>query len=345
MNRRKIAGLAASALLALTLLAAGCGGLADNAPAQVGDVIIDDAKFSAQVASYAGQYGISQETDAQTYASLAADVLESMITTELALQKAAGLDITVTDDDVQTRIDEIVADYYQGDEAALVAELETESMTLDDLGAQVRDFLLVGKVRDEVTKDVPLPTDEEISAEYDANLADYMTAETIEARHILVAVAGDYVRATESTTTEPAAETTTTTEYSDLSWAQALATAAQLRVDLLAGGSWSALAARYSDDAETKNNGGALGVIAQGDLVEAFGEEFSNALFSLQLDEISEPVMTGYGYHIIQLTKVNEPRQQTLEEATAADLSQPSRQARKKSSGRPSSTRPGPRSR
>ncbi len=319
MNRRTAAGLITSAVLALTLLTAGCGGLPDNAPAKVGDVLIDNARFLSQVESFASQYGVDQASDPESYASLAADVLDSMITTELAAQKALELGIPITDAEVQERIDAIVNDYYDGDKSALVDDLATESMTLDDLGKQVRDFLLVGKVRDEVTKDVTTPSEDEIAAYYDENKSNYLTAETIDARHILVATNDGFERGASSDTavTSDTADTSTTstTEYSELAWARALATAAQVRAALLDGGSWSRLAAKYSDDQQTKDSGGDLGTVSQGDLIEAFGEDFDNALFSLQLDQISEPIMTANGYHIIQVTKANEPRQQTLEEA------------------------------
>jgi parvulin-like peptidyl-prolyl isomerase len=46
-------------------------------------------------------------------------------------------------------------------------------------------------------------------------------------------------------------------------------------------------------------------------------QEFEDAVFSLNKDEISEPVKSVYGYHIIQVTEIIEAYQQTLEEARA----------------------------
>ena len=115
MNRRTIAVLLALAIVIIGAVAAGCGGLPDNAVAKVGEVLIPDAKYTSQLESFASQYGLSQETDPENYKALADNVLESLVTTELAVQKAASLGITVTEADIQAQIDSIVTDYYSGD--------------------------------------------------------------------------------------------------------------------------------------------------------------------------------------------------------------------------------------
>ena len=45
--------------------------------------------------------------------------------------------------------------------------------------------------------------------------------------------------------------------------------------------------------------------------------EFETALFSLKLNEISQPVKTQYGYHVIQVTAITPAKQSTLDEAKA----------------------------
>jgi foldase protein PrsA len=291
-------------------------------------VLIPEAQYTSQLESYASQYGVSQSSDPESYKLLAANVLDSLVTTELAVQKASSLGITVTDAEIQAKIDSIVNDYYSGDQSALVTDLAKQKMTLDDLKKQVSGYLIYGLVRDKVTKDVAAATDEQISAYYDENKSSYLTDQTVDARHILIGVNNATVRSaapTTTTTTLPAESTesttttasTTTTTLPDVVWARALATAAQLRTQLLEGGSWSQLAARYSDDADTKNKGGSLGTVSQGALVDSLGQEFDTELFSLEVNKISEPIKTAHGYEIIQVTKITEPRQKTLEEAKA----------------------------
>jgi foldase protein PrsA len=315
VNKKSIAALLVLAMVTVGGLVAGCGGLPSSAVAKVGKVLIDNTKFTAQVKDYATQYGISLETDPESYRLLAAGVLDSLVITELAVQKASTLGISVTDAEIQSRIATIVTDYYGGDQAALVTDLSTQSLTMDDLKKQVSDYLLSGLVRDQVVKDVAAPSDEQIAAYYETNKADYLTDQTIEARHILVAVGDRVIRGNPSpTTTESTTATTTptdtsasttTTGFSDLAWAKALATAAQIRAELLAGGNWSRLAAKYSADK------------LQGSLVDSLGQEFEDSLFALGANQISEPVKTANGYEVIQVTKITEARQKTLDEAKA----------------------------
>lgn len=68
------------------------------------------------------------------------------------------------------------------------------------------------------------------------------------------------------------------------------------------GEEWNALAAEYSLDDSNKDNGGDLGWFSYDDMVEAFAE----AAFSLDEGEISEPVESDYGFHIVQLVGKRE---------------------------------------
>lgn len=67
-----------------------------------------------------------------------------------------------------------------------------------------------------------------------------------------------------------------------------------------AGEDFAQLASQYSDDPGSKDNGGQLGWVSQGDLVSEFGD----ALFSMRVGDISDVVETTFGYHIIKLERV-----------------------------------------
>ncbi len=75
------------------------------------------------------------------------------------------------------------------------------------------------------------------------------------------------------------------------------ATANTVREQLLNGGDFAALAAKYSTDTATKDKGGDLGWFAKGVMVP----EFDAAAFSLKVGEISQPVKSQFGYHIIEV--------------------------------------------
>ncbi|MCE5253637.1 MAG: peptidylprolyl isomerase [Actinomycetia bacterium] len=303
-------------LLALALSGgalAGCGGdLSADAVAKVGDVEIAENVFNQRLEEFGAQYGYSEETtDPETWRLFKLDVLEYLVTYEMAAQKAGDYGVEVTDEDVQTEIDTIIESYYGGDEEAFNEDLASSDITLDQLKANYKESMLMQKVYEQVTAAVSEPTDEEIAAYYEQNKDDYYIEETRTARHILIAPDGEETNETTSTTGSNESSTTTT-ELTDADWADALATAEKVRDLLRAGGDWAQLAAEYSDDSGTADSGGELGVVEKGEMIQ----EFEDALFSLELNEISQPVKTAFGYHIIQVTTIDEARQETLEEVT-----------------------------
>ncbi len=337
-SRRRVAVLVAVVLTAATLLAlsvglAGCGGkLPGDAVAKVGGTVITKKQLDAKVAEFETQlspYVPDKETDPEGYKSFQQDVLEYMITYELARQKAGSLRVSVTDEDVQSEIDAIINDSFNGDQAAFESALADQNLTLEKFKEGYKESLLLQKTYEAVTKNITSVSDEEIAAYYEQNKDYYFVEETRTARHILIApVPGrvDGTTTTTSSTTTTASESTdtgesesptvtsattsTTVKPTESDWAAALATAEQVRAQLLAGGDWTELAQKYSDDPGTKNRGGDLGTVYKGETAP----EFDEAVFSLAKDEISQPVKTVYGYHIIQVTGINEAKQYSLEE-------------------------------
>lgn len=75
------------------------------------------------------------------------------------------------------------------------------------------------------------------------------------------------------------------------------ATAKTVRDLLVKGGDWNALALQYSTDTGSSSKGGDLGWFPRGQMVTAF----EDSAFTLKIGEISQPVKTDYGFHIIQI--------------------------------------------
>lgn len=79
------------------------------------------------------------------------------------------------------------------------------------------------------------------------------------------------------------------------------------------GEDWNKLVSQFSEDANTKNSGGQLREFGVGDLIP----EFENAAFALQNpNDITEPVYTPYGWHIIKL--ISKRKRETFEEAESS---------------------------
>lgn len=91
---------------------------------------------------------------------------------------------------------------------------------------------------------------------------------------------------------------------------QALARAEQLRKQILSGADLSQLAADFSDDPSAKRNRGNLGPMPVG----SFVTEYDAAARKMKPGELSEPVRTSFGYHIIRLNRRDAPRTRAFEE-------------------------------
>ncbi|AAU19294.1 peptidylprolyl isomerase PrsA [Bacillus cereus] len=81
------------------------------------------------------------------------------------------------------------------------------------------------------------------------------------------------------------------------------ATAKKVKEELGQGKSFEELAKQYSEDTGSKEKGGDLGFFGPGKMVK----EFEDAAYKLKKDEVSEPVKSQFGYHIIKVTEIKEP--------------------------------------
>jgi peptidyl-prolyl cis-trans isomerase C len=85
----------------------------------------------------------------------------------------------------------------------------------------------------------------------------------------------------------------------DLTQEEALAKAQELRKQILAGADFATLAKTESDDTGSAVKGGDLGTFRKGQMVPAFDQ----AAFAVPVGQVSEPVKTQFGYHLIKITE------------------------------------------
>jgi len=126
------------------------------------------------------------------------------------------------------------------------------------------------------------PAEAQLKAWYDAHQSEY---ETATARHILVRFQGSRVPLKQG--------------QKDLTPEEALARAEALRQRILKGEDFAQVAKAESDDVGSGKNGGELGSFGRGKMIP----EFEKAVFTLPVGEVSAPVRTQFGYHLIQVEK------------------------------------------
>jgi parvulin-like peptidyl-prolyl isomerase len=153
--------------------------------------------------------------------------------------------------------------------------------TESDFRALAETDLLRQKLYDAVTADVPT------------------TEEQVRAQHILIRIITPQPTATPlpegqpTPTPDPSATPTPVPVSSD----QALARIIAIKQQLDAGADFATLAKQYSEDTGSKAQGGELGWFGKDQMVA----EFADAAFKLQPGQVSDPVKTQYGYHLIKL--------------------------------------------
>jgi peptidyl-prolyl cis-trans isomerase D len=142
---------------------------------------------------------------------------------------------------------------------------------------------------DAYQEDVPI-TQEAVSEYYQQNADEFRTEKTVQARHILFKVDKD----SDSTVDE-----------------EKKALAAKVAGMAKSGKSFDQLAKQYSEG-PSRDKGGFLGTFKR----EAMVQPFADAAFSMNAGDISEPVRTQFGWHVINVEKVNPASTESLEQAT-----------------------------
>jgi peptidyl-prolyl cis-trans isomerase C len=142
-----------------------------------------------------------------------------------------------------------------------------------------REQVLANTLMKQIQTDAKID-DAAVKAWYDAHKGEY---ENVKVSHILIRFKGSSVPLKQG--------------QKELSEEDALAKAQDVRKKLQTGEDFAKLAKAESDDSGSAPLGGSLGVITKGRMVPAFEQ----AAFKLNVGELSEPVKTQFGYHIIKI--------------------------------------------
>jgi peptidyl-prolyl cis-trans isomerase C len=139
--------------------------------------------------------------------------------------------------------------------------------------------ILASMLVDRLGKDVQM-SEADLRQYYADHKSEY---EQVHARHILIRFQGSQVPVRPG--------------QKDLSDAEALAKAQELRAKLAGGLDFAELAKLESDDTGSGSNGGDVGTFRHGQMAPSF----ETAAFALKPGELSEPVKSQFGYHLIRV--------------------------------------------
>jgi foldase protein PrsA len=260
--------LAAAALAAVTLVAAGCGG-SDEVPTNAVAVVdgstvtrasLDELLTRAKL-SYAAQKRSFPKAGTSEYQTLQTQAVAYLVQRQEYASEAEKLGIQVKDTQIAKKVGQVRKQYFSDNQAKFVQGLKEQGYTEATLREEIRSQLLTEGIYDKVTAAAKV-TDADVKSYYAKNKANYSVPESRAVRHILV---------------------------------KTKAEADRIRAELVSGGDFAALAKANSLDPGSKDQGGKL-TVSKGQTVAPFDK----AAFSLETNEVSDPVKTQFGYHIIQ---------------------------------------------
>ncbi|WP_085648235.1 MULTISPECIES: SurA N-terminal domain-containing protein [unclassified Pseudomonas] len=187
------------------------------------------------------------------------------------------------------------------------------------LEKQTRDFATLSIKADPSTVKL---TDDEVKAYYDEHAKEFMTPDQVVIDYLelkkasffdQVAVKDEDLQAAYqkeiANLSEQRRAAHILIEVNDKTTeAQAKAKIEEVQARLAKGEKFEALAKEFSQDPGSANNGGDLGYAGPG----VYDPAFEKALYSLNKDQVSEPVRTDFGFHLIKLLGVEAPEVPTL---------------------------------
>jgi parvulin-like peptidyl-prolyl isomerase len=277
-------------VLALALVIAGCGGkstakLSAQDVAVVGDATISKQQFedlmATAVASYKQQGKTFPKQGTTEYASIKSQAITLLVQETEREEKAKDLGIEITDKQIDARLKQIKQQYFQGNDKTYKAQLKKQGLSESQVRSEVRSQLVSEALYKKVTGDVKV-SDAEVKTYYKNHTSEFQQAASRTVRHILVKK-----------------KTLADSIYSQLK----------------GGGDFAQLAKKYSLDTVSAAQGGKYDAV-KGQSVAPFDK----VAFQLKVNEISKPVHTQYGWHVIQALTAIKPAQTKSESSVAAQI-------------------------
>lgn len=212
-------------------------------------------------------------TGASYLPTLKEDVLNEMVQQQVFEDKAKELGLIDDEEEIAKEAKDQMDDYIESlsNQEGFNNALEKNGITTDDFLSYFRHNVIQSRLYNETTKDITV-TEDEVKKYYDENPYEFTEEENVmNLSHILVNTEDE----------------------------------AKLVLDRLNGGeSFEDVAKAVSTDTETAQEGGLLGDVYY--TSSNYVKEFMDAAIKLKAGEVSEPVQTVYGWHIIKCNSKTE---------------------------------------
>ena len=246
-----------------------------------------DEEMKATIDQLKQQYGddyANNEKIKDQLKQMKVQYLNAMVNEKLMLKNAESVGVTPTDDELNEYADKQIEQLKQAypDDAQLQQVLEANGFTEDSYKDYAKKQYKLQKVQEAITADVEV-TDDDAKAYYDENKdSQYTVGAGANAAHILIAAKGS---------------------DGNIDFDASLAKANEVKAKLDAGADFAQLASEYGTDG-TKDKGGDLGFVAYNQA--NYDQDFLAGFKQLSEGQISDPIKSQFGYHIIKATGIKD---------------------------------------
>ena len=246
--------------------------------------ILDQLEYEMMTIQYQYQYDDSffETEEAKQYIEeRKGELVDYIIKNKVALIKGRELKLEPTVAEVNNELDKIKADYETA--AEFEKALVNSGLTVEVYKAQIKDSLTITNVAKYISNQIAV-TNAEIKAYYESTSGKYTMAPGAEMSHILVATKEE---------------------------------AKAVKAEYDKGTSFAELAKKYGTDG-TKDTGGQLGYIEYDS--SYYDQDFLNGAKTLEEGQVSNPVETQFGWHLIKVSNVHKDAYQIPLEEIKEDL-------------------------
>ncbi len=223
-------------------------------------------------------HGMTMAEIRQNLPKLEAKALDQAIGAKLLLDQAARLDIPVTEKDIDAEVARVVQQV--GGEENYKKALAAQGIAEADFRKELEKGARVNMLVNQACAHVADPTEDEVTAFYEAHKAEYVEPPQVLCQHILVKGSND----------------------------AALDKIKEIRERIVNDKADFAEEAKKHSDCPSGAQGGSLGWFGRGMMVP----EFDKAAFEMKKGEVSGVVTTEFGYHIIYKADERGGGQQTI---------------------------------
>jgi len=265
------------ALLALLIIGSGSAAALDRIEAvpagaalRVGDAVVTEVQLAERVRLLGALYGVRPPTDPAQLDKFRRDSAKAVAVTGVLDDAVRAKGIVIADKTANDQLTRVLETSFPEGRDAFLAKLAgvgvSQPAILDEVKRQLGDAQLF----DQVTRDVPVPTDQDVAQAYQQRRAEMAVPEKRHLRNIVL----------------------DTQERAD-----------QVRAQLASGTDFATLAGQVTLDDSTKAKGGDLGAVTRDQLEQPYAD----TAFTAAPTAVFGPVHTGYGWNVGQVLEVVPP--------------------------------------